>query len=126
YRNDDDGSVGWPTQAFRTAEKAEAHRLQMEREARDGENPFRFGNRWSLLSTTHDRDSMLALVRHLGLPEPRGYGGVGEPSLQDWEGWWSARKKAGLSDEQAERIWEALDRVTFYEVVPLRLGGDAP
>jgi hypothetical protein len=120
----DGGPVGYPLHAFTSREKAEAHRLRKELEQRPKENPFSFGGRWADLSTAHRPESLLALVRELGLPEPRGYDGMHEALLRDWEEWYYRLKKAGgLSAEQAERFWEALDLVTHFEVVEVRLGG---
>ena len=126
YRDDDGGPVGWPTHAFTTRDKAERHRRDKEREARAGENPFGYGEKLSELSTTHRDDaSLAALVRELGLAAPRGVDERGYFSLQNWEDWWDWQKK-GMTAQQAERIWEAMDRVTFFEIVQLQLGGDRP
>lgn len=124
YREDEgDGPMGWPLAAFVDRGKAESHRREKEREARAGENPFGFGEVLSDLSTTHpDNDSLLALVREMGLPLPRAYERKGRLHLQDWEDWWEGREKE-MSREQTERVWDAMDKVNFFEVTELPLGG---
>jgi hypothetical protein len=124
YREDEgDGPFGYPIEAFTDRAKAESHRREKERQARKGENPFGYGEGLDDLSTTHTTDeSMAALAQELGQPLPRSYGSGGYFSLQNWEDWWEWREKQ-LSPEQAERVWDAMDRVTFFEVLELPLGG---
>jgi hypothetical protein len=126
YETDEgDGPMGWPTRAFTSREAAEAHRREKELADRAVENPFNFGGRWCDLSTKYDTKSLLALVREMGLPEPRVYAEGWDASLDEWRDWWPGRD-GGLTAEQADRLWDALDRVAFYEVVEVALEGGRP
>jgi hypothetical protein len=43
-------------------------------------------------------------------------------SASDWQCWWDDHADE-LTPEQRRGIWEALDRLHFYEVVPVELEG---
>jgi hypothetical protein len=74
--------------------------------------------------TSFPEPVFLDYVRDLGLTPPplkeikRDYG---QPySLRDWDGWWEEHAPH-LTDDQRARLWKALDRLEFYEIVPTEL-----
>ena len=102
--------------AFADPDRAEEHRRQLDQKARSGVNPFRCGTRmtdWSSL----DADRLHDWVLDLGLtPPPRK--GKGTEAAR-WRPWWDANE-AKMTDLQRDRMWEALDRVRFYQVAELK------
>jgi hypothetical protein len=99
------GSVRVAT--FADADAAESERRRLEGEAQAVINPFRCGS--SLTEQTSLDEGRLCdwLLDH-GLTPPAAEG-------RDWVRWYEGL--AVLDDYQRARIWEALDRVRFYEVV---------
>ena len=122
----DDGSPGRPVKAFVDRGLADAHCRQLNREKRG--NPFRYlpegleGGGGSFLDhyATRGEANFRAFLRTEGLtppdPEPSYPSSDFDDCARAWGDWWEQHFKewdGGL----VERLWEALDRVRFYEVV---------
>ncbi len=113
-----DGDEGGPApqRTFLSRKKAEAWWRRREEEAREDQSPFDYGalggdlEDYSSLSPAEFLDRMRAF-------------GVSPPSFSEngrlpdslWE-WWE-REVAGMTAEQRSAVWDALDRVRFYEIV---------
>jgi hypothetical protein len=114
---DHDPGEGEPVKAFRDAARADALCRELERKARAAANPFR-----------HGRD----LTDVTGLPPGplRDWlldAGIDPPpksvkALARWAAWWD-KVAGGLSESQRAKVWEACDKVRFYEVVELGPAG---
>jgi hypothetical protein len=124
----DEGRPGKPVKAFGDRDRASAFCRDLNRQKR-GVNPFRYRpepTHGSYLDqyATRGEDALLALVRSEGLTPPvrdadpsKDYHGLyGEPWVIWWEEHWE-----GWDDRLGERLWDALDRVRFYEVVEVAL-----
>jgi hypothetical protein len=125
----DEGRPGKPIKVFVDRDRAWAFCRDLNRQKRAGQNPFWYqpeptdGSYLDQYASKGD-DALLAFVRSEGLtppirdPDPsKGYHGLyGEP----WVIWWDKHRE-GWDDRLVERLWEALDRVRFYEVVELPL-----
>jgi hypothetical protein len=124
----DEGAPGRPVRAFVEQGSAAAYCRDLNHQKR-GVNPFRYSpepTSGSYLDqyTTMGEDAFLALVRSEGLippvrdPDPsKDYHGLyGEP----WVIWWDKHSEK-WDDRLVERLWDALDRVRFYEVVEVAL-----
>jgi hypothetical protein len=99
------GSVRVAT--FADAGAAEAQRQRLEAEARAVINPFRCGS-FLAEQTSLDEGRLCDWLLDHGLTPPA-------PEARDWVRWYESLP--GLDDYQRHSIWEALDRVRFYEVV---------
>jgi hypothetical protein len=79
-------------------------------------------------ATGSPRDSASAAWRTSpASPPPSSPTGCATPALtppegaaSDWAAWWEANAPA-MSDDQRARVWQALDKVRFYEVVETEL-----
>jgi hypothetical protein len=124
----DEGRPGKPVKVFVDRDRADAFCRDLNRQKR-GVNPFRYQPEptdGSYLDqyATKGEDALLAFVRSEGLTPPvrdsdpaKDYHGLyGEP----WVLWWEGHRK-GWDDGLVERLWDALDRVRFYEVVEVAL-----
>jgi hypothetical protein len=92
-------------------EEAEADRAAREKAAREQVNPFRCGGDALHYQTTLDEGRLCdwLLDADVTPPAPKG-------KKRNWAGWWE-KAKGGLTDYQKERVWQALDRLRFFEVV---------
>jgi hypothetical protein len=124
----DEGRPGKPVKVFVDRDRADAFCRDLERQKR-GVNPFRYqpdptDGTYLDQYATRGEDALLAFVRSEGLTPPirdsdpsRNYHGLnGEP----WVIWWDEHCQ-GWDDRLRERLWDALDRVRFYEVVEVAL-----
>jgi hypothetical protein len=103
---------GSAVKAFTDVARAEALRAELERDFRGQLNPFRYGrglDDWTSWPEGVFRDWLL----DAGLDPPAARAGASA-----WVAWWDAGQ-AALSELQRERVWEALDGVRFFAVLPL-------
>jgi hypothetical protein len=93
---------------FADADAAESERLRLEAEARAVINPFRCGS--SLTEQTSLDEGRLCdwLLDHGLTPPGR--------KPRNWVRWYDNSRSA-MDDYQRQKVWEALDRLHFYEVV---------
>ena len=130
YENGGPGE-GTPVKLFADYAAAEAFARRKELEVRDGTNPFRFsafgrpesgypfrdnGFEGRLGSATSmDEPVLRDWLLDAGLTPP-------PPATRkkpvDWAGWWDENVDE-MSDLQRAKVWEALDKVRFFEVVEL-------
>ena len=98
--------------SFLTHEKAETHRQQLEREARGEQNPFDYGGVGDDLAdhSTLSFDEFGSRMERVGLE-----GG----SRLTWWDWFNGM--GWITPEQRHAVWDALDLVRFYEVVPVQV-----
>src|SRR5262249_21698134 len=125
----DEGRPGKAVKVFVDRDRAHAFCRDLNRRKRAGVNPFRCQPEPTAGSyldqyASKGEDALLAFVRSEGLtppvrdPDPStDYRGLyGEP----WVIWWDKHRE-GWDDSLAERLWDALDRFRFYEVVEVAL-----
>jgi hypothetical protein len=99
-------------QSFLTFEEAEADRRRREAEAREQVNPFLCGGPALYQQTSLDEGRLHDWLLDAGLTPPRLL--KGRPA--DWAAWW--RQSHGeMTALQREKVWDALDKVRFFEVV---------
>jgi hypothetical protein len=105
---------GWsPLKAFRDKVAAETHCLELENQRRTKENPFARGKsleEWSHFDAPRFHDWLL----DAGLEPPK----KKKLAADDWREWWTKNAKK-MSALQRAKVWEAVDKVRFYEVVEL-------
>jgi hypothetical protein len=112
----DEDSDQTALRTFLSRKKAEAWWRQREEQARGDRNPFDFGalggdlDDYSNLSPAEFRDRL----RAAGLSPPS-FGENGR-LRDDLAGWWQ-REVIDMTPEQRSAVWDALDRVRFYEIV---------
>lgn len=115
----DDGRPGKPVRAFAERGRAAAHCRQLNLRRRATENPFRYmpeatGGSFFDQYTTRGAAAFPALVRAEGLTPPAH---AGEDELASvWADWWDEHRQE-WDDRLVGRLWDALDRLSFYEVV---------
>jgi hypothetical protein len=96
---------------FDTPDEAEADCRRREREVRGRVNPFQCGLMLHYL-TTFPEPVFLDYLLDLGLtpPDPQPDG------RRKWVEWWDAGKEERTADQTAQ-VWEALNRVRFFDVI---------
>jgi hypothetical protein len=122
-----------PQTAFRDRARAEAHRLELEWQARKElghPNPVRYplDHDWCSdedylrISTTLDEETLVRRLAERGLPVPGPRDG--QPGRHyDWlYGTWWEDVLRRLPEAEWPWLWELFDRVQFYEVVEVPLG----
>jgi hypothetical protein len=92
-------------------DSAEHQRSRLEAEARSAINPFLCG-RTLCERTSLDAGRLNDWVLDLGLTPPR----ATKTKPPNWANWWK-RRKSKMTEYQREKMWEALDRLRFYDVV---------
>jgi hypothetical protein len=97
--------------SFKRRANAERDRDQRERAARACVNPFTCGGPALHYQTSLDAGRLHDWLLDAGIEPPAANGGK-----VDWAGWWQ-RTHEQLTEAQHDRVWEALDRVRFFEVV---------
>ena len=113
--HDDPSSLS--LRSFLSPEKAETYRHERERERRGYQNPFDYGGDgpdladYSTLSSEAFSDRMEAV-------------GLGEVVSRRWSvvsylEWYDSLHKP--TPEQRHAVWDALDLVRFFEVVPMHV-----
>jgi hypothetical protein len=117
----DEGRPGRPVKAFIDRGLADAYCQQLNLQKR-ATNPFRYvpeATSGSYLDqyATMGGAAFLALLRGEGLTPPvPGPSGDYDDEARVWADWWEEHRK-GWDDRLVERLWNALDRLYFYEVV---------
>jgi hypothetical protein len=99
-----------PLQSFLSREKAEAHRRELERPARKGVNPFIYNGYGETMA---DFTTLPPQEFNEGLRFDR----RGRP-LDNLYDWWELNSDR-WTDAQRDAVWEMLDHVRFYQVVPM-------
>lgn len=107
---------GWsPLEAFRDQAAATAKRDALETKRRTKENPFENGKQlsdWTSFGAPQFHDWLL----DAGLEPPK----KKKPSGAEWREWWEAHAKK-MTALQRAKVWEALDKVRYYDVVAIKV-----
>jgi hypothetical protein len=121
----DDGRPGRPVKAFLDRDRADAHCRELTRQRQRKENPFCYQpeeTSGSYLDQYASRGeaAFLALLRSEGrTPAVR----APDPSQrlfpEPWVTWWAEARGPDRDGRLTQRLWDALDRVRFYEVIEL-------
>jgi hypothetical protein len=114
-------TLGRPLAVFTDKQAAQARKEQLEREERSALNPFLFvasdDYRFQDVSAL-SREQFAARLKELApkarLPRPSQYG------ERDWVGWWEKYADT-LTEEQRQSVWELLDKLEFYRVLPTEI-----
>src|SRR5262249_40751225 len=105
-----------PYTAYRTREEAEADRAENEEFARHDMDwhPFQVNGLcdWEAWSSLPQEEAV-ERVKALGLPPPPGH-----DDTLDWENWWDSTE---MDYEQADGVWDLLDKVHFWEVIAVEV-----
>jgi hypothetical protein len=88
---------------YSTAAEADADLRRRQQNARQRINPFTAGRASEFTSMPFP--AFLELIRQLGLTAPT-------EKYPGWFGWWET-----VSDAQRSRLWQAFDRLRFYELI---------
>ncbi|QDU28258.1 hypothetical protein ETAA8_33580 [Anatilimnocola aggregata] len=116
----DEGRPGKPVKSFLDRERAEEHCRALNLHKRAKSNPFRYLPEEGEY-TSMDRVAFLAAVRAEGLIPPADSPEAGNDELAwIWFEWWENHRREWDND-RVERLWKAMDRVYFYEVLPVEL-----
>jgi hypothetical protein len=105
---------GTPVRLFLDREKAESFRRTQEEARRRKVNPFEYCT--ALADCTSFPPKVLhdwLLDAGLTPPTPKS-----QDDLTTWKVWWNKSKKT-MTEQQRAKVWEALDRFRFFEVVEL-------
>jgi hypothetical protein len=97
--------------SYKSRVAAERDCRRRETAARAAVNPFTCGGPALHYQTSLDADRLHDWLLDAGLEPP-----AAQDDKRDWAGWWRQTHDR-LSEAQRERVWEALDRVRFFEVV---------
>jgi hypothetical protein len=124
----DDGRPGRPVMAFADRARADAHCRQLNLQKRATVNPFRYmpeATDGYLLDqyTTMGEAAFLTLLRKEGLTPPALHSGTStdyDGQANVWADWWEGHRQ-GWNGRLVTRLWNALDRLIFYEVVEVAL-----
>jgi hypothetical protein len=121
----DEGRPGNIVKAFADRSQAEAHCRELNFQKRS-ENPFCYlpfsFDSYPFLDryTSMGHAAFLAFIESEGLTPPtRDYSKHYDMYEEPWVDWWEAQKPWG--EQRLERMWAALDKVRFYEVVEVTL-----
>jgi hypothetical protein len=112
YYRDDGGSA---IKTFRDRAKAEAYRMELERECRDGINPFEMNDLDLGAQTSLGTGELCRRLRAAGIEPPEGVGEDDDGYVEFFE-WWSDNGE-DLTEEQRHVVWDLCDRARFYDVV---------
>jgi hypothetical protein len=105
---------GTPVKLFVDREKAEAFREKQEEARRQKVNPFDYCSTLDDCTSFHPnvlRDWLL----DAGLTPPTP---TSKNDLKTWKVWWNRSNKT-MTEQQRAKVWEALDRFCFFEVIEL-------
>jgi hypothetical protein len=115
---DEGRTLGRPLAVFTNKKDADARKEQLEREEREALSPFTFVGRaeYHLRGVTSlSLEQFLAKLKEIApkarLPKTSKY------DERDWNGWWEKYADT-LSEEQRQGVWELLDRLELYRVMP--------
>lgn len=118
---DERRTLGRPVALFLDEAKAKGRRDELERADRAELNPFLFvgGEDYQLEDVTSLSPEMF--TRRMKLIAPGCAGPeTNEDGELDWVGWWEAHAD-GLGEQQRQAVWEALDRLRLYAVMPVEV-----
>jgi hypothetical protein len=109
-----------PVKAFLTRRQADAHRRALESEGRRDQNPFGYGGYGDNLAdyTSLTAAAFTERLQVLGV-EPPAFDRRGGCLESLWN-WWD-EQCSGLAPDLKNAVWDALDLVCFYQVVPMRV-----
>lgn len=96
---------------FETFDAADDHRAALERDARAGENPFRFGGGSVFFQSSLDGPRLHDWLMDAGIEPP-----ASELRHADWRAWWVAFAHT-WTEEQLAHAWAAFDKVRFFDAV---------
>ena len=108
------GEGGTPVKLFTDREKAEAFRREQEEAQRQKVNPFEHCEKLADC-TTFPPEVLHDWLLDAGLTTPAP---GSKDELKAWKAWWGKSKKT-MTEAQRAKVWEALDRFRFFEVVEL-------
>jgi len=111
----DDERSGKPVMAFIDRARADAHCRQLNFQKRATTNPFRYVPKGADY-TTMGPAPFLAFLRAEGLTPPTDYFPDDAGTIWTWSEWWDGHLNE-WDERLVERLWNALDRLSFYEVV---------
>jgi hypothetical protein len=113
------GKQGPPVVACATREEAERRRAGLDAEARAVIPPFLLGHPrcWSSLGLAGLLERLKSLGLH-DLPPPE----ENYAAAALWRQWWDEHAEE-VTPEQRAAIWEALDKVELFRIVPVKLKG---
>jgi hypothetical protein len=115
----DDERPGKPVTAFSERARAEAHCQQLNLQKRATENPFRYMPQgWGY--TTMGKAAFLAFIRAEGLTPPADFPNGEDDLAWAWAEWWDEHVSE-WDGRRVERLWGALDGLSFYEVREIAL-----
>lgn len=97
---------------FATFDEAEKARSEKENAIRQRVNPFTCGGPALHYQTSLDAGRLHDWTLDAGLTPPR----ATKAKPADWAAWWKKNAKS-MDDVQREKMWQAFDRLRFYEVV---------
>ena len=114
YRSSD----GEGLKAFRNRSQAEAYRMEQERQARDGVNPFEMNELTLDAVTSLSGQELVSRLRAAGIEAPAiPEDDDGLCELMEW--WVTAEDE--LTDVQKDLVWDLLDKARFFEVVEMEM-----
>lgn len=99
-----------PVARFGTFDVADEHRRDLERTARAGENPFRFGGCSVFFQSSLDAPRLHDWLMDEGIDPP-----AGALRHAEWHAWWAAFAHT-WTEHQLNHAWSAFDKVRFYDV----------
>src|SRR5690606_28982438 len=116
--------AGTPVKAFRNYEKAAAFCRDQELKRRAKANPFDGGNPYRGIAevSSFDADRFHDWLLDAGI-EPPEKSRSKTFTLGKWSAWWKKVRK-DLTDYQQAKVWEALDKVCFCDIIELEPPGE--
>jgi hypothetical protein len=111
----DDERSGRPVLAFSDRARTDAHCQQLNLQKRATTNPFYYIPKGADY-TSMDPASFLAFLRAEGLTPPTDFFPDDALTIWTWALWWDEHRSK-WDERLVERIWNALDRLSFYEVL---------
>jgi hypothetical protein len=122
-QNSDDERHGIPVAALTTRAAAQRRAEELTRAARLETNPFLLeGGELEFLSSLEE-ETILDRLTGLGLPPPgviSGHEYSWRNGLRDWAAWYDDLASQ-LTDAQRDGVWDLLDLLVLYAVVPVKL-----
>ena len=107
-----------PDRVFVSKGAARKYAEQLNRELRALTNPFDDDHDPPMLIRDGDDDTLIALLKKLGLAVPK------VPASEryiDWAAWWD-RAHFEMTEAQRDAIWDVLDEFEWYKVKQIPLG----
>jgi hypothetical protein len=104
--------AAYPVATFTDPAAARAECRRLEEEARQGVNPFTLGGPALFYQTSLDAGRLHDWLLDRGVTPPTKPGAGHAP----WRSWWDAGHER-MGGQERDAVWEALDKVRFFEVV---------